>query len=444
MKNNTPLLQSYNYLWKHFIQKTSFLPPAITIALILIHVLNCNNTTKQKEAQIRGDYYSECLSGEITVYGEAPVFTSVTAATEKAKEDACRRAIEKCIGSQVASYTQVADAQSITNEIYSQSTGICRNDQVIEKQEYFLDTIRMMRLFVKFRVDRISVENHIQLMQKLIGNPKILVLLREEIMLPGMPKKVHDFHSRDSIGGSLLRNILIEKGYDVLDSSLVASYTSNSEIISHNPDKIPEVLLDKSLQIGADILIIGYLETFPQELSASQFKSYQTTGNITLLSLWGQGETIGTFSGRTVGGVGITDLQAAQESIKRFVAGSNPDPEKRPGGFAKFALEKLQTRWAEITKNNKILMRITGLEVEKAGIFRDDLIERTSVKKINEISSSQNEILWEVIYPGREFALRDTLSFYGDNPKIFSIIKETQKKIKILDVRKGTIHIQFQ
>ncbi|GIX41243.1 MAG: hypothetical protein KatS3mg129_0976 [Leptospiraceae bacterium] len=89
-------------------------------------------------------------------------------------------------------------------------------------------------------------------------------------------------------------------------------------------------------------------------------------------------------------------------------------------------------------------MKITGLDPAKAGIFRDDLIERTAVKNVNEISSSQNEIIWEVIYPGRVFALRDTLSFYADDPRMFVVVKETGKKIKILDAKRGEIKIAFE
>jgi hypothetical protein len=177
---------------------------------------------KKDPADVRANYYAECLKGEITVYGEAPIFTSVSDARNKAKEDACRKAVEKCIGSQVASYTQVADGQSITNEIFSEAKGVCKNDRVLDEQQYMLDTIKMLKLFVKFQVDRAEVQNQINLMQKLVGNPKIMVLIREEYIMPGNAKKVYDFASRDGVAASQIRNILINKGYDILDPGSIA------------------------------------------------------------------------------------------------------------------------------------------------------------------------------------------------------------------------------
>jgi hypothetical protein len=413
------------------------------ITIMSIYIFYCGQQ-KKDPADVRANYYAECLKGEITVYGEAPIFTSVSDAKNKAKEDACRKAVEKCIGNQVASYTQVSDGQSIANEIYSQAKGVCKNDRVLDEQQYMLDTIKMLKLFVKFQVDKAEIQNQINLMQKLVGNPKIMVLIREEYIMPGNAKKVYDFSSRDGVAASQIRNIMINKGYDVLDPSSIVKYITNPEVVANDPSKLTDNIKDLAVKAGADVLIIGEIESKPQTSPFPQFKSYQATGTINILSLWGQGELIGTYSGQAIGGIGVTDIQAAQESVKRYAVGTEPDPEKKPGGFVKFAHQKLQDKWSELTRNNKIIMKITGLDPAKAGIFRDDLIERTSVKNINEISSSQNEIIWEVIYPGRVFALRDTLGFYGDDPRMFIIVKETGKKIKVLDVKRGEIKIAFQ
>lgn len=415
----------------------------MTITIMSIYIFYCGQQ-KKDPADVRANYYAECLKGEITVYGEAPIFTSVSDAKNKAKEDACRKAVEKCIGNQVASYTQVSDGQSIANEIYSQAKGVCKNDRVLDEQQYMLDTIKMLKLFVKFQVDKAEIQNQINLMQKLVGNPKIMVLIREEYIMPGNAKKVYDFSSRDGVAASQIRNIMINKGYDVLDPSSIVKYITNPEVVANDPSKLTDNIKDLAVKAGADVLIIGEIESKPQTSPFPQFKSYQATGTINILSLWGQGELIGTYSGQAIGGIGVTDIQAAQESVKRYAVGTEPDPEKKPGGFVKFAHQKLQDKWSELTRNNKIIMKITGLDPAKAGIFRDDLIERTSVKNINEISSSQNEIIWEVIYPGRVFALRDTLGFYGDDPRMFIIVKETGKKIKVLDVKRGEIKIAFQ
>ena len=87
-------------------------------------------------------------------------------------------------------------------------------------------------------------------------------------------------------------------------------------------------------------------------------------------------------------------------------------------------------------------MKIQGLSFDEAGIFRDDLQIKTAVKGINEIRSSQNETVWEVTYPGRVFALRDTMAYYAQNPKIFQIV--AKKKLIVTEAKRGEISIRFQ
>jgi hypothetical protein len=97
-----------------------------------------------------------------------------------------------------------------------------------------------------------------------------------------------------------------------------------------------------------------------------------------------------------------------------------------------------------MTRNNVIVMRIRGLDQKSAGTFRDDLIERTAVKEVNEISADANELIWEVTYPGREFALRDTLAFYAEDPRIFFAVRDTGKKIVVDSVKRGEIILHFK
>lgn len=381
------------------------------------------------------------MRGEITVYGEAPIYTSVAAATDKAKEDACRKAIEKCIGEEVATSSGVGDGQSIGFEVYTQARGICRNDSIIEQQTYNLDTIKMLRAFVRFEVSPADVNNQINLMQKLVGNPRILVLIREEYNLAGQPRRVEGFNSRNSQAASALRDALVQKGYNIVDPSRVDTRGINEALVSSNPGDVPPVLLDRAVAADADVLIVGNVEANPQNIATlgQHFKSYKATGNIAIITLWGRGEVLGEFS-KVENGAQTTDLAAARAAMERFAVGAEPD--RRLSGLAQFTHSRLQSRWGAITRNNVILMKIQGLSFDEAGIFRDDLQLKTAVKGINEVRSSQGETVWEVTYPGRVFALRDTMAFYATNPKIFQIV--AKKKLIVTEAKRGEISIRFQ
>lgn len=393
---------------------------------------------------------ADCTDGKITVYGEAPIFTSMDASEGKAKEDACRTAVEKCIGAQVASISGVSNGQSIANEIFNKANGVCRNGRILEKNEYMLDTVKMLRLTMRYEVEPADLRSQIDQMQKLAGNPKVMILIREEYNIAGQGKRAEAFNSRNAIAAAALRDFLVRKDYSVIDSSAISLAGANEEMLADNPDQFPEDIKERAAKAGADVLIIGSLEANPQasiDLSDStmnlQMKSYKATGNITLMTLWGKGKVLGEFS-VPAGGAQTTDLSAAQQAVKRFAVGSASDPVKQPGGIGKEIHRRLTDQWSEITRNNVIIVKVQGLDQGTAGAFRDDLKEKTSVRSVNPLNETATEQEWEVTYPGRSFALADTISRYRDNPRIFRSVKESGKKANVVSVTRGEIQVRFE
>ncbi|MDH5655332.1 MAG: hypothetical protein OEZ34_05460 [Spirochaetia bacterium] len=412
-----------------------------TASIIMIYAISfCSGGSKKG-----GDFdVSLCKSGKITVWGESPVFTSKAASRDKAKEDACRIAVQKCIGEEISAISNVSDGQSIGNEIFAQAKGICRNDQIVEEKEYMLDTVKMLRVFVRFQVDPAALQNRIDTMQKLVGNPKVIILIREEYNLPRGGKRVEGFTSRNGMVSASLREYLVSKGYTVVDPKDAARGLNEAQVAG-NADNIPDKIKDKAMKAGADVLIVGKIEANPQKIEVEAFKrsglkSFKATGNLSILSLWGAGRVLGEYNQHN-NGAQTTDLAAAQAAMKRYALGSD---KSKPAGAASFIHRKLSTEWAEQTRNNVIQMKIRGLPVKDAGTFRDDLQERTNVRQINEISSSTNEVVWEVVYPGRSFALADSIAFYGNNPKMFFVVRDTGKNINVTEVKRGLIRVQFK
>lgn len=413
----------------------------VTLALSLMTLTACAGGGASSGGQ--GGSASDgvtCSNGQITVWGEAPIFTSIASARDKAKEDACRKAVEKCLGEEVASVTGVSDGQSIANELFTQARGICKNDQIVDEQQYNLDTVKMLKIFVRFQVSPSDIRNSINTMRELVGNPKVMVLIREEYDLP--PKRVEGFASRNSVSASLLRESLVSKGYTVLDASSVARAISNEEYFAENPAALTDEIKDAAARAGADVLIIGRIQVSPQNISAlrgSDFKSYRAQGNVQIQTLWGYGKLLGEFTG-TEPGAQVEALAAARAAVQKLVAGRDSG---RAGGLADFIHKRLSDEWAMITRNNQIKMTIVGLDQAEAGVFKDNLIEAASVKKVDEISFSPQQAVWDVYYPGRSFALSDTLGFYGENPAMFSVLKMNCKRLEVLGVDRGEIRLRF-
>ena len=367
--------------------KIKYISIPISVILVLI-CLSCRSNRKIPSAkqEISDD---TCQSGQITVWGEAPIFTSVAAARAKAKKDACRRAIEKCIGTEVASATGVSDGQSILHEIFAKSDGICKNDKLLEDKEYQLDTVKMLRSVYRFKVKRADIRDKINLMQKLVGNPKVMVLIREEYNLP--EKKVEGFASRNALAAKVLRKNLIAKGYHLIDSAKIRKYLRNEKHLTLKAKNINDRLKDAAMASGADVMIIGRVEVFPQSISAlkgTDFKSFRATGNITILSLWGSTRILGEYTDSQAG-AHVSPYNAARKAVDSFARGRYRN---RTGGMLAYVDETLKDEWAEATRNNKIQITVTNIDPQVAGIFRDDLEERTSVNNIDEISASKNKL----------------------------------------------------
>lgn len=429
--------------------------PVFALALFLGTVA-CGGGGARKPELSRG----ECLRGEIAIEGEAPIYTDKNTALNKAREDACRKAIETCIGVQVAGETQTMEGESIANEIFTRSSAICRDYQLLDQTTYRFEDVNMIKATYRFRVSRVEMNDRIDTALKLVGNPKVMILIREVHNLRGA-RRVFDFADRGSVTGITLRDFLVEKGYTIIDpqraggGSLAPGVVNALEsAVSGETDDIPGLssFKDRAAQAGADVLVIGQVETNPQNISVIDpdaasvgIKSYQATGGVTVLALWGKGKVLGQFYERQpVGGAHTTDLGAARESIKRFTIGAARNPMQNPGRLVVQLHERLTRTWGRLTRNNEIVMKVRGLNRDQMGWFRDDLLERTAVRNIVETSFAGDSGEFEVTYPGRAFALSDTLAFYSDNPRVFPVVARSGKKIYVDLVRRGEIHVSFR
>ena len=414
----------------------------IPLSFVFFAFVGCASETVRFQGK-KLDYQDMCKSGRITVWGESPIFSSISGARVKAKQDACRRAVEKCIGDEVASITGVSTGRSLLSEIYSKARGICSRDSLVSEKTYKVDTVKILRSFYRFTVSGSDIRGKIDLMQNLVGNPKIMVLIREEYSLP--PKKVKGFFASDGIASSSLKKYLIGKGYQIISAARIKNLLANETYLSSTkPQNIDTRLRDTASKAGVDVLVIGRVESYPQnipQLKGTGLKSFRADGTISIISLWGAGRVIGQYS-KNVAGAHTTPYTAARAAVNVFANGRDS---RVIGGMASYTAETLSDEWANLTRNNLIRMQVKGLSSTKAaGIFRDDLEVGTDIKNINVISFTRGIAVWEATYPGRSFALADTLNFYKSNPKIFRVLKRRGcSPLRVNSLRRGSIRLSF-
>lgn len=383
---------------------------------------------------------AQCRRGEITVTGEAPIYTSIDTARMKARTDACRRAVEKCIGDEVAAASGVADGQSIGSEIFAKAQGICKNDEIVNEEQYTLDTVKMLKLFIRFRVSQAEVQDSIDTMKNLVGNPKVMVMIREEYNL-STGKRVAGFRSTQTKSPPLLVDFLRSRDYTILDSTGVAARINNEEQIATNPSALSASIKDMAAEAGADVLVIGQIQTFPQQISTTgPFKSCEVQGNVKILALWGDGRVMAEYTDRGAG-VQVSELGAALKGIEWFTVGKRP--EQNVEGLAAWVHRTMANEWAIMTRNNVIRITVNNIDDKEKGVLIDNLKHRTAVRSVDEISYSNGVAVLEAKYPGRAFALADTIGWYGDNPGVFSALRFNCKKISVTDVRRGEITLQL-
>lgn len=426
-----------------------------SLFLILFLTAGCGGARKG------GLSTDQCKSGQIIVQGESPVYGDMSMARGRAKEDACRIAVEKCIGVQISGYSAVQDAESVASEIYSQANAICSDDELISESTYPLEDIQMLKTKWKFQVSEVSLQSKIDTMLKVVGNPRIMILAREEYNIPG-GQRVVGFASRNSVSAGILQEYLVQSGYTVVDPARANPGSLNESAIIQqlSEQKYGETdsiggafndFKDRAAQAGADVLVIGRVTATKQNLSKIDrdafdvgLHSYQANGNFTIVALWGRGELMGQLFARPTGGAHTTDQGAASEAIRRFTIGSDRDPFRRPANIARDLKMRLSEKWSELSRNNKIYMQVSGLDQRHMAIFREDIAERTAARKVDEIEFSGNAAKWEVTYPGRSFALADRLSFYANDPRMFVAVARSGKRLSVDVVKRGEIHVSFR
>jgi hypothetical protein len=377
---------------KHFIN-------SIAIALVLLH---CSGgaATKSNTETTAG-------SNSAIVQGEAPVYQGDNAlAKSKALKDAKLNAVRKIIGEQITQKTGVADGQSLGSKLYGKTDAFVKNYEILGEEPFKLNTQPMLRLTVRCEVELTRLSTEVDQLLDDVGNPRMVVLIGGTIgstkLKLGDPKNQAEAE---------LSEALRSRGNKIVSSNQISNLMKkNPSLQNLDLDEIESgsPLFDVAQEAGAEVLVIGYVTSKDQgkvklpDGKVMDILSSAVTGPYKMVQLWGDGKVFG--SGSSEGrGADLTMEVAREKAIQDWA--------KLVGDKAG---KQIKQEWFKLTEENTVILKFSGLPAEEAISFREDLIEFTSVKQINERKSDESSSEWELTYPGKESMFSEELSYKKD------------------------------
>lgn len=397
----------------------------LLLSLIFV-VINCAGGSASTKAD------SKLPENVAIVQGEAPIYQGDSAlAKSKALKDAKLNAVRKIIGEQITQKSGVSDGQSLGSQLYNKTDAFVKTYEILGEENFSLNTQPMIRLTVRCEVEPTKISTAVDALLDDIGNPRMVILVSGDI--GGSSLKMGDSRNQAE---SELSEALRSRGNKIVSSARMNSLMKNKpglqnlsldEIDSGSP------LIEIAQEAGAEVLVIAHVTSKDQGKvklpngKVMEIMSSAVTGPYKMIQLWGDGKIFGSGSaeGR---GADLTMPVAREQAIKDWA--------KLVGTKAG---KQIKQEWFKLTEENTVILKFSGLPTEDGIAFRDDLIEFTGVKQVNERKSDINGSEWELTYPGKESMFSEELSYKKDRG--FRYLGSM--KLDIISSKRGEVTLKF-
>ncbi|WCL50492.1 lipoprotein LipL46 [Leptospira sp. GIMC2001] len=399
----------------------------IQVTLILsLFVFSCAGTDNKSESN------SNLPANVAIVQGEAPIYQGDAAlAKNNALKDAKLNAVRKIIGEQITQKTGVSDGQSLGSKLYGKTDAFVKNFEILGQEQFSINTQPMLRLTVRCEVEPTKISTAVDQLLDDVGNPRMVILVGGTI--GGKTLKMGD--SRNQAEAELAEALRTKGNKIVSSAQISALMKKNSSLQNMTLDDLDtgSPLIQIAQEAGAEVLVMGYLSSKDQgkvklpDGKVMEIMSSAATGPYKMVQLWGDGKIFGSGSaeGR---GADLTMEVAREKAIQDWA--------KLVGTKAG---KQIKDEWFKLSEENTVILKFAGLPAEDAIAFRDDLIEFTAVKSINERKSDVSGSEWELTYPGKESMFSEELSYKKDRG--FRYLG--QHKMSIVTSKRGEVVISF-
>ncbi|EPG66675.1 lipoprotein LipL46 [Leptospira wolffii] len=401
---------------------------ALTLILGFTFACATGSSTGRKKKE---EYTRE--GNTITVLGEAPIYNGDKAnAKQRAIKDAKINAVRKVVGEEISNKSQASDGESLGSSLLSKTDAFVKTYDIVDEAEGKIDTQPILKLTVRCTIEETKLSTAVESLLADVGNPRLVVLIPSVVGGTPVPPL-----SANNIAEAEVIKALKKAGNKIVDPSTASKTVKPSGV---NADAIGGLdagspIIAQAQASGAEVLIVGTVETEDQgQISNIGGKnldrpifSTAATGSYKVVLLWGDGKIVdtGTGDGR---GADITQKVSREKAVAAWAE-----------SVTKKVSKQLKEEWFNLTENNTIILKFTGLNADEATKFKDDLTELTAAKDINIRTSDVNGSEWEVTYPGKDALFMDELVYKKDRG--FSFL--ASKKLNVKSASRGVVSLEF-
>ncbi|PJZ68419.1 lipoprotein LipL46 [Leptospira perolatii] len=398
-----------------------------TLTLIISFIVTCaSGETRGKKKK---EYY-ERNGNQITVMGEAPIYNGdKTNAKQRALKDAKINAIRKIVGEEISNKSSAADGESLGSSLLSKTDAFVKSYDIVDEAEGKIDTQPILKLTVRCTVEESKISTAVESLLADVGNPRVVVIVPAkvggELVMPLTPNNIAE--------AEIIKN-LKKAGNKIIDPVLASKKVDKKQVDPNNVEGNP--VLVQAQGLGAEVLIIGNVETEDQPVVSSiggkaldrPLFNTAATGSYKVVLLWGDGKIVdsGSADGRAAD---ITQKVSREKAVAQWAE-----------SVTKKVNKQLKDEWFNLTENNTIILRFSGLNADEATKFKDDLAELTAVKDVNVRNSAEGGSEWELTYPGKDTLFVEELVYKKDRG--FSFL--ASKSMEVKSTSRGIVNLEFK
>jgi len=350
----------------------------------------------------------EALAEAITVTGEAAIIEgNVESAKEAALLDAFRKAVEKGVGTMIASDTLVENYRIVEDRIFTKARGYVRNWDVLS--EYPLGA--RYRMEVRCEVSKESIEEDLialNILQKAKHKPRIMVVMSEQHLWSYVDQPMSE---------TALISRFLEKEFKVVDQA-------QSDKVRES-DKMKAALQgddNAAAQIGlrndAEIIIVG--KAF-SETGGRVFRMESARGSVEARAIRCDTAEIIAAGEAEAGGADSSEAVAGKKAVRQAASDLADD-----------LIAQITKRWsADVVGGASVQLTINNIGFGPLSGFKKILAKMEGVQDIQQRSFADGTAVLDVDYRYDAVRLADVLAASDFEELKIEIVAVTQNRVEL-------------
>ncbi len=270
-------------------------------------------------------------------------------ARDRAIKNAMYNAVRKAIGTMIEGESIVSGGVLVSQEIRAKAFGFVKKYDILK--EYIDEDVFVVS--IKAVVSKKKIKESIRDLLEKLGKPKIAIMIGEKINKKELPVW-------DAISSSEISNYLLQKGYEVIDISLLRNFVgSDYEKALFNIDMAVNCLR----RSGIEVLVLGTgkVRDAGSVVEGSNLHSFQADLNIKVVDV-GNKTLI------------FTDMEHSVYPHISLQSGPVLAIKKAAKKIAEKIDNRLRQYWLDIIKSGKIIsLTVKGITAKTMNKFYDNL-----------------------------------------------------------------------